>query len=111
MPEKTTTTPRPFERTQSAHTAPTPSFDFGRADPETKTDRKRADHSNREAAPERLSNIPAPDLDIIRDTSTQGGSGAPLTTDPKVQALIDSGKDLEVGGDNILREVKKDKTR
>jgi hypothetical protein len=42
------------------------------------------------------------------DTSTHGGSGV-ISVDPKVQALLDSGRDLEVGGDNILREVKKDK--
>lgn len=45
-----------------------------------------------------------------QDTYTHGGSGAPPNVDPEVQALIDSGVPLEVGGDNKLREVKGDKT-
>lgn len=44
------------------------------------------------------------------DTYTHGGSGEPPNVDPEVQALLDSGVPLEVGGDNKLREVKTDKT-
>jgi hypothetical protein len=38
------------------------------------------------------------------DTYTHGGSGEPPSMDPEVKALLESGKPLEVGGDNKLRE-------
>jgi hypothetical protein len=43
------------------------------------------------------------------DTYTHGGSGEPPSMDPKVKALIDSGKPLFVNGQNQLQEVEPDK--
>jgi hypothetical protein len=58
---------------------------------------------DQEVQPSRKPEVPG------EDSYTHGGSGEPPTVDPEVQALIDSGVPLEVGGDNKLREVKTDK--
>lgn len=59
--------------------------------------------SGRASQPGRTPEVPG------EDSYTHGGSGEPPKVDPEVQALIDSGVPLEVGGDNKLREVKRDK--
>jgi hypothetical protein len=103
MSEKTTTTSRPYERTHSV-----PESAFGHLKPEAKPEKKRADQSNREAAHARAEHVRATHEDAQPAPIELPSPG--IVADPKVLALIESGKDLEVGGDNILREVKTDKT-